>query len=164
MHAKYVNIFEGLDTGGIAGKIRNFITTLNDINYESSGCFMMSTNAAYDGSFNEAATKLKTEDIQKMIDLCNQCIVQVINKINEFNSFYFGTYTPKYDEYVAAYKLRSSLKQYITHHLGPLSWTSKNPKWYEAKAKEDAALQLLIGTYEPKMKTDETAINSVSFS
>lgn len=164
MHAKYVNIFEGLDTGGIAGKIRNFITTLNDINYESSGCFMMSTNAAYDGSFNEAATKLKTEDIQKMIDLCNQCIVQVINKINEFNSFYFGTYTPKYDEYVAAYKLRSSLKQYITHHLGPLSWTSKNPKWYEAKAKEDAALQLLIGTYEPKMKTDEAAINSVSFS
>lgn len=164
MHPKYVNIFEGLDTGGIAGKIRNFITTLNDINYESSGCFMMSTNAAYDGSFNEAATKLKTEDIQKMIDLCNQCIVQVINKINEFNSYYSGTYTPKYDEYVAAHKLRLSLNQYITHHLGPVSWTSKNPKWYEAKAKEDAALQLLIGTYEPKMKIDETAINSVSFS
>lgn len=164
MHPKYVNIFEGIDTGGIAGKIRNFITTLNDINYESSGCFMMSTNAAYDGSFNEAATKLKTEDIQNMIDICNKCIQDVIAKIVEFNSYYDGTYTPKYVEYVAAYKLRSSLKQYITHHLGPLSWTSKNPKWYEAKAKEDAALQLLIGTYEPKMKTDETAINSVSFS
>lgn len=164
MHTKYVNIFEGLDTGGIAGKIRNFITTLNDINYESSGCFMMSTNAAYDGSFNEAATKLKTVDIQNMVVICNKCIQEVIAKIVEFNSYYDGTYIPKYDEYVTAYKLRLSLNQYITHHLGPLSWTSKNPKWYEAKAKEEAALQLLVGTYEPKMKTDETAINSVSFS
>ena len=163
MHTKYVNIFEGLDTGGIAGKIRNFITTLNDINYESSGCFMLSTKAAYKGSFNEAATKLKTEDIQNMIDLCNQCIDQVINKINEFNSYYSGTYTPKYDEYVAAYNLRNSLKQYITYQLGPLSWTFKNPKWYAAKAKEDAALKELTETHEPKMKTDETAINSVSF-
>lgn len=164
MHTKYVNIFEGLDTGGIAGKINNLVTSLSEINYESSGCFMMSTNAAYDGSFNEAATKLKTEDIQNMIDLCNQCIDQVINKINEFNSYYSGTYTPKYDEYVAAYKLRMSLKQYITVHVGPLSWKQKNPKWYAAQAKEEAALKELTETHEPKMKTDETAINSVSFS
>ena len=36
MHTKYVNIFEGIDTGGIAGKIRNL--KKNFIEYHKKLC------------------------------------------------------------------------------------------------------------------------------
>lgn len=158
MISKYVNPFDGLDTGDIAGKIRNFITTLNDINYESSGCFMMSTNAAYDGSFNEAATKLKTEDIQKMIDLCNQCIQDVIAKIVEFNSYYDGTYTSNYDTYTTAYKKLSETPKSKTI----LGISVPNPAYGKAKRAKDAA-EKVVKEDHTKMDTDVGAINSVSF-
>lgn len=169
MISKYVNPFDGLDTGGIAGKINNLVTSLSEINYESSGCFMMSTNAAYDGSFNEAVTKLKNEDIQNMIDLCNKCIDQVINKINEFNSYYDGIYTSIFDSFVAAYNIFVNTPEKIAkRHFSLLEMKTvttyvHNKFWDLAKAAMEAKKAKVLEQHT-LLDGKVMAINSVSFS
>ena len=167
MISKYVNPFDGLDIGGIAGKIRDFITTLNNINYESSGCFMMSTNAAYDGSFNEAVTKLKTKDIQNMIDICNKCMLEVIAKIVEFNSYYDGTYTSIYDAYKAAYETFINTPEKIEKTTFSLEKgfhkvKVHNKKWDVAKNAMEIEKTKVLEQH--RILDDKvTEINSVSF-
>ena len=158
MISKYVNPFAGLDTGKIKGQIKNFITALDSINYLSSGCFIMRTKAAYDNTFNDAVDKLKTKDIDIMVKMCNMCINQVIAKIDEFNSYYDGTYTSDYDTYTTAYKKLSETPKSITI----LGISVPNPAYGMAKRAKDAAEKVVTADHT-KMDTDVGAINSVSF-
>lgn len=163
MISKYENPFDGLDTGGIAGKISNFITALNNINYESSGCFMMSTNAAYDSTFNDAVNKLKTNDIKGMTDCCSRCLQEVIAKIVEFNSYYDGTYTSDYDAYKTAYEtFINTPKEVSAWSFLRGHYMKHNPKYDDAEDAKDAA-EKDVKDDHIKMNTDVDAINSVSF-
>ena len=103
MKEKYTNIFENVDTGSINSTIDEFINSLNSVDYGSTGCFPMSTNAKYDTTFDEGFTKLKNTDIQGMIDLCNKCKTQIINKIISYKEYYNGTYTSSYNSYTTKY-------------------------------------------------------------
>ena len=163
MISKYVNPFDGLDTGDIKGKIRTLITTLNAINYYSSGCFVMSTHAAYDDTFNDAVFKLKTEDIDEMVKMCSVCISQVIAKIDEFNSYYDGTYTSDYDTYTTAYDTFTNTPEKVSAwNLSKGHYMKHNPKYDDAKDAKDAA-EKVVKDDHTKMDTDVDAINSVSF-
>ena len=103
MKEKYTNIFENVDTGSINSTIDEFINSLNSVDYGSTGCFPMSTNAKYDTTFDEGFTELKNTDIQGMIDLCNKCKTQIINKIISYKEYYNGTYTSSYNSYTTKY-------------------------------------------------------------
>lgn len=103
MREKYKSDFEGVDESGAESAINNFISSLNSVNYETSGCFPMSTNAAYDSTFNTGVDYLKNTDIQSMIDLCNNCINKIITRIKTYKSNY-ATYEGSYNRYVERYR------------------------------------------------------------
>lgn len=96
--SKYANEFEGVDEGSVKTAINNFIGSLNEVDY--APCNPLSTNAAYDSTFNNGFSDLKNVDIQSMIELCNNCITQIIEKIT--------TYKSKYSEYESAYTTYST--------------------------------------------------------
>lgn len=96
------NPFESVDIDSISNAINNFINSLNNVNYSSSGCFAMSTKAKYDGTFNDGITALKDEDITSMIALCNSCNSEIIAKINDYNNYYKNTYTTRYYNWLHA--------------------------------------------------------------
>lgn len=91
------NAFANVDTASISSAINNFIQSLNEVDYSSSGCFAMSTNAKYDGTFNNGIEYLKGTDIASMIALCDSCNSSIIAKINEYKSYYTNTYEPRYN-------------------------------------------------------------------
>lgn len=172
MLGKYENIFENIDTGGISSAINNFIESLNDVNYESSGCFMMATNAKYDSTFNEGVDYLKNTDIQGMIDICEKCMSSVVQKIIEFNEYYKGTYLNIYQSYVDAYNTLQSTPKTIektTHHVDAagIPYTSTehvpNPAYAAAKAALDSAENALKNANE-YLEKQENMIQSVTFS
>lgn len=107
--AKYANEFEGVDEGSAKSAINNFIESLESVDYGSSGCFPMSTNAKYDTTFNTGIDYLKNTDIQSMIDLCNNCITQIIEQITLYKEKY-QAYEQEYAKYELAYE--SYVKQY----------------------------------------------------
>lgn len=100
--SKYANEFKGVDEGSVKTAINNFIGSLNKVDY---ACNPLSTNAAYDSTFNKGFSDLKNVDIQSMIELCNNCITQIIEKITTYKSKYseyesaYATYSTAYDDY-----------------------------------------------------------------
>lgn len=104
--SKYANEFEGVDEGGVKTVINNFVSSLNEVDY--APCNPLSTNAAYDSTFNKGFSDLKNVDIQSMIELCNNCITQIIEKITTYKSKYseyesaYATYSTAYDDYEKA--------------------------------------------------------------
>lgn len=108
--AKYANEFEGVDEGSAKSAINNFIESLESVDYGSSGCFPMSTNAKYDTTFNTGIDYLKNTDIQSMIDLCNNCITQIIEQITLYKEKYqayerdYTVYELAYEKYVKLYQ------------------------------------------------------------
>lgn len=104
--SKYANEFEGVDEGGVKTAINNFVSSLNEVDY--APCNPLSTNAAYDSTFNKGFSDLKNVDIQSMIELCNNCITQIIEKITTYKSKYseyesaYATYSTAYDDYEEA--------------------------------------------------------------
>lgn len=93
------NPFESVDIDSISNAINNFINSLNNVNYSSSGCFAMSTNAKYDGTFNAGIEYLKGKDIASMIALCNSCNSNIIAKIKHYNNYYNTIYKPRYSRW-----------------------------------------------------------------
>lgn len=172
MLGKYENIFENIDTGGISSAINNFIGSLNDVNYESSGCFMMATNAKYDSTFNEGVNFLKNTDIQGMIDICEKCMSSVVQKIIEFNEYYKGTYLNIYQSWVDAYNTLQNTPKTIAktkHHTnadGSTYTTTEyvaNPAYAVAKAAL-ASAENALKTANEYLKSQENMIQSVTFS
>lgn len=168
MIGRYENIFKNIDTGGISSAINNFIESLNDVNYESSGCFMMATNAKYDSTFNDGVDYLKNTDINGMIEICEKCMNSVVQKIIEFNNYYNGTYEGIYQKYVSAYnKLQNTPKTKTEHHTYPdgtsYSTTVPNPAYAIAKAALESAENALT-TANNYLKSQENMIQSVTFS
>lgn len=172
MVGKYENIFENIDTGGISSAINNFIESLNDVNYESSGCFMMATNAKYDSTFNEGVDYLKNTDIQGMIDICEKCMSSVVQKIIEFNEYYNGTYLNIYQSYVDAYNTLQKTPETIekteeyTDEKGNKCKKTEyvdNPAYASAKAAFDAA-EKALKTANEYLEKQENMIQSVTFS
>ena len=104
--SKYANEFEGVDEGSVKTAINKFIDSLNEVDY--APCNPLSTNAAYDSTFNKGFSDLKNVDIQSMIELCNNCIAQIIEKITTYKSKYskyesaYAAYSDAYDAYEAA--------------------------------------------------------------
>ena len=98
--SKYANEFEGVDEGSVKTAINKFIDSLNEVDY--APCNPLSTNAAYDSTFNKGFSDLKNVDIQSMIELCNNCITQIIEKITTYKSKY-SKYESAYASYSAAY-------------------------------------------------------------
>lgn len=104
--SKYANEFEGVDEGSVKTAIDNFVVSLNEVDY--APCNPLSTNAAYDSTFNKGFSDLKNVDIQSMIELCNNCITQIIEKITTYKSKYseyesaYATYSTAYDDYEKA--------------------------------------------------------------
>lgn len=98
--SKYANEFEGVDEGSVKTAINKFIDSLNEVDY--APCNPLSTNAAYDSTFNKGFSDLKNVDIQSMIELCNNCITQIIEKITTYKSKY-SKYESAYTAYSAAY-------------------------------------------------------------
>ena len=104
--SKYANEFEGVDESSVKTAINNFIGSLNEVDY--APCNPLSTNAAYDSTFNKGFSDLKNVDIQSMIELCNSCITQIIEKITTYKSKYseyesaYATYSTAYDAYEQA--------------------------------------------------------------
>lgn len=98
--SKYANEFEGVDEGSVKTAINKFIDSLNEVDY--APCNPLNTNAAYDSTFNKGFSDLKNVDIQSMIELCNNCITQIIEKITTYKSKY-SKYESAYTAYSAAY-------------------------------------------------------------
>lgn len=138
------NPFESVDIASISNAINNFVNSLNNVNYNSSGCFAMSTNAKYDGTFNAGIEYLKGKDIASMTDLCGNCNSQIIAKINDYNNYYNTTYTQCYNNWNTA-------PSTITEN----NETKPNPKKADLKAKLDEA--------EAHLNKLEAAINGASF-
>ena len=97
------NIFSNIDTSSLIVSLTNFMNYLSEINYENSGYFLLDTLALYDNNFNDAILKLKNEDIQKMINLIDDCMSNVVNKIIDYNKLYDDSYLPSYNTYSSAY-------------------------------------------------------------
>ena len=94
---KYENEFSGVSADSIADAINaigDFVTSLNAVDYSSSGCFAMSTNAKYDGTFNNGIEYLKGTDIVSMVTLCNSC-----NTVLSSIQIYLKKYSDYEDEY-----------------------------------------------------------------
>ena len=168
MIGRYENIFKNIDTGGISSAINNFIESLNDVNYESSGCFMMATNAKYDSTFNDGVDYLKNTDINGMIEICEKCIELVVNKIIKFNEYYNGPYDRVYNTYVEAYnKLKDTPKTVTKHYIGsdgtPSTETIANPAYAKAKYALKLA-QYNLNLCHVELKNEEDSIQSVTFS
>lgn len=119
---KYENEFSGVSADSIADAINaigDFVTSLNAVDYSSSGCFAMSTNAKYDGTFNNGIEYLKGTDIVSMVTLCNSCNT-VLSSIQ--------IYLSKYSEYENAYNIYST--EYDTYNSSVTAYTEwkKNGK------------------------------------
>lgn len=138
------NPFENVDTASISNAINNFVNSLNNVNYSSSGCFAMSTNAKYDGTFNAGIEYLKGTDIASMIALCNSCNSKIIAKINDYNNYYNTTYKPRYYNWLNA----------------PSKITENNEK---KDNPEKADLREILRKAEDYLDTLEKAINNASF-
>lgn len=93
------NPFANVDTASISSAINNFVESLNEVDYNSSGCFAMNTNAKYDATFNNGIEYLKGTDIASMIALCNSCNSEIISKINDYNDYYNTTYKTCYNDW-----------------------------------------------------------------
>ena len=98
---EYENEFKDVNESSIRSSINSFIISLNSVNYNSSGCFPMNTNANYDATFNNGIEKLNN-DIKSMVELCEKCISEVINKISEYKRLY-KTYQTEYETYKTEY-------------------------------------------------------------
>lgn len=101
MEMEYENEFKDVNESSIRSSINSFISSLNSVNYNSSGCFPMNTNAKYDAPFNNGIEKLNN-DTKSMVELCEKCISEVINKISEYKRLY-ESYQKKYETYKAEY-------------------------------------------------------------
>lgn len=101
MEMEYENEFKDVNESSIRSSINSFISSLNSVNYNSSGCFPMNTNANYDATFNNGIEKLNN-DIKSMVELCEKCISEVINKISEYKRLY-RSYQKEYETYKAEY-------------------------------------------------------------
>lgn len=116
---KYKNEFYGVSADSVANAINaigDFVTSLNAVDYSSSGCFAMSTNAKYDGTFNNGIEYLKGTDIVSMVTLCNSCNT-VLSSIQ--------IYLSKYSDYENAYAAYETA--YATYETAYSNWT-KNKK------------------------------------
>lgn len=82
----------------------------------------MNTNAKYDAPFNNGIEKLNN-DTKSMVELCEKCISEVINKISEYKRLY-ESYQKKYETYKAEYatyttnwnQYRNACKEYKTDY------------------------------------------------
>ena len=111
---KYKNEFYGVSADSVANAIKaigDLVASLNAVDYSSSGCLAMSTNAKYDGTFNNGIEYLKGKDIVSMVTLCNSCntvlsSIQIyLSKYSEYENAYniYSTEYDKYDRSVTAY-------------------------------------------------------------
>lgn len=98
---EYENEFKDVNESSIASSINSLISSLNSVNYNSSGCFPMNTNAKYDATFNNGIEQLNN-DIKSMVELCERCISEVINKISEYKRLY-KSYQEQYNAYKTQY-------------------------------------------------------------
>ena len=140
---KYGNEFSGVSADSVANAIKainDFVASLNAVDYSSSGCFAMSTNAKYDGTYNNGIEYLKGTDIASMVTLCNSCS-SVLGDLQTYISKY-STYEKAYETYNTAYK----------------SWT-KDKK----KAKPTEPSDADIKQKETELKELAKSINSASF-
>mgnify|MGYP004541478471 CR=1 FL=1 len=115
---EYENEFKDVNESSIRSSINSFISSLNSVNYNSSGCFPMNTNANYDATFNNGIEKLNN-DIKSMVELCEKCISEVINKISEYKRLY-KKYQTEYEKYKTEYatwsQYRNACKEYKTDY------------------------------------------------
>lgn len=148
MRLKIENKFKDVDTASISTAIANFVNSLNNVNYSSSGCFAMSTNAKYDGTFNAGIEYLKGKDIASMTDLCGSCNSQIIAKINEYKATY-ADYETAYSAYKTAY---------TTYTSNLNTWNEKQTGTKPTAPSADAIIDL-----ENDLNSLVTDINNASF-
>lgn len=147
---KYGNEFSGVSADSVANAIKainDFVASLNAVDYSSSGCFAMSTNAKYDGTYNNGIEYLKGTDIASMVTLCNSCS-SVLGDLQTYISKY-STYEKAYETYNTAYE---------TYNTAYKSWT-KDKK----KAKPTEPSDADIKQKETELKELAKSINSASF-
>lgn len=147
---KYGNEFYGVSADSVANAIKainDFVASLNAVDYSSSGCFAMSTNAKYDGTYNNGIEYLKGTDIASMVTLCNSCS-SVLGDLQTYISKY-STYEKAYETYNTAYE---------TYNTAYKSWT-KDKK----KAKPTEPSDADIKQKETELKELAKSINSASF-
>ena len=140
---KYKNEFSGVSASSITNAtkaISDFVASLNAVDYSSSGCFAMSTNAKYDATFNNGIEYLKGKDIVSMVTLCNSCST-VLSSIQ--------TYLSKYSEYENAY---------ATYETAYSNW-AKNKKGTKPTEPSSSDITKLADD----LKTLANKINAVSF-
>lgn len=77
MKEKYTNAFENVETLEATKAINDFV---NELTAAQKSEFSIKTNALYDETFNEGNKHIKSKDIQSMIDLCNSCNNQLLQK------------------------------------------------------------------------------------
>ena len=124
----YKNEFKDVDEGSVKKAINDFIGSLKDVKYT---CDPLHTNAAYDSKFNEGFDWLKNKDIQSMIDLCENCIDQIIDKIVTYKSKYseydsaYTTYSTEYDTYETAFSNYENDKENYDEPTPPSTDTVK---------------------------------------
>ncbi len=147
---KYGNEFSGVSADSVSNAIKainDFVASLNAVDYSSSGCFAMSTNAKYDGTYNNGIEYLKGTDIASMVTLCNSCS-SVLGDLQTYISKY-STYEKAYETYNTAYE---------TYNTAYKSWT-KDKK----KAKPTEPSDADIKQKETELKELAKSINSASF-
>ena len=147
---KYKNEFYGVSADSVANAINaigDFVTSLNAVDYSSSGCFAMSTNAKYDGTYNNGIEYLKGTDIASMVTLCNSCS-SVLGDLQTYISKY-STYEKAYETYNTAYE---------TYNTAYKSWT-KDKKKTKPTEPSDADIK----QKETELKELAKSINSASF-
>lgn len=147
---KYGNEFSSVSADSVANAIKainDFVASLNAVDYSSSGCFAMSTNAKYDGTYNNGIEYLKGTDIASMVTLCNSCS-SVLGDLQTYISKY-STYEKAYETYNTAYE---------TYNTAYKSWT-KDKK----KAKPTEPSDADIKQKETELKELAKSINSASF-
>lgn len=147
---KYGNEFYGVSADSVANAIKainDFVASLNAVDYSSSGCFAMSTNAKYDGTYNNGIEYLKGTDIASMVTLCNSCS-SVLGDLQTYISKY-STYEKAYETYNTAYE---------TYNTAYKSWT-KDKKKTKPTEPSDADIK----QKETELKELAKSINSASF-
>ena len=147
---KYKNEFSGVSASRITNAtkaISDFVASLNAVDYSSSGCFAMSTNAKYDATFNNGIEYLKGKDIVSMVTLCNSCST-VLSSIQ--------TYLSKYSEYENAYATYETA--YATYETAYSNW-AKNKKGTKPTEPSSSDITKLADD----LKTLANKINAVSF-
>ena len=148
---KYINEFSGASVDSVANAIKaigDFVTSLNAVDYSSSGCFAMSTNAKYDGTFNNGIEYLKGTDIASMVTLCNSCS-SVLGDLQ--------TYLSKYSDYEKAYETYSTA--YGTYETTHSNWVTNGKKGTEPAEPSSSDITKLADDLKDLAKK----INSASF-